>query len=482
MGSRFLPVGRGAAALLAAVPADHCVVGQAAIAFGHGIPDRVQTYLIRAGQHFAARDPHRVFPGRIAARAAVVVARHLLGLAAVPGGAADVAGGRDVHVGIHVQVDSAVALVTDLHRLDAQHPHAIGQAAHVALAAVQVAVAARVAHKDRGPHQDVGRLSRCDQKAPHTVFGSGRLVLPTVAGAALGDARVFLVEMPQLPLIQQHDHIGIGGQGAVGSLFARLGQARIGGREDIGPLTRAAGQRPCSVQHAREGRLPRNVAAAAIRRHIGCVGRIAGLERQGPGLILVLVIRPHLAQQRGAERVHRRGFAADVKAGLALQCKNVHRAVCLVLGVGTDIPGHGVVHCPVFLGGARVGGQRGRAAPGQVVLGRAGRGAAQGKAQRVDFGAPGPLQHQGEAFEAAILGLALPIRQRPPLPENVGGVAAVQQRGENRVGVRRPRRTGRNGGQNLVGFLLRVRHAAHGGVAGEVYDLIRHFQLPPAWP
>ena len=409
MGSRFLPVGRGAVALLAAVPADHCVVGQAAIAFGHGIPDRVQTYLIRAGQHFAARDPNRVLTARVAARAAVVVARHLLGLAAVPGGAADVAGGRDVHVGIHVQIDSAVALVTDLHRLDAQHPHPVGQAAHVALAAVQVAVAARVAHKDRGPHQDVGRLSRCDQKAPHTVFGSGRLVLPTVAGAALGDARVFLVEMPQLPLIQQHDHIGIGGQGAVSRLLARLGQTGAGRSKDVGPLACAARERPACVQHTRETRLPGNVAAAAVRRHVGRIGRIAGFGYQGPGLVLVLAVRPHFAQQRGAEGVDRRGFAGDVEAVLALQRQDVHRAVCLVLGVGADVPGHGVVHCPVFLGGARVGGQRGRAAPGQVVLGRAGRGAAQGKAQRVDFGAPGPLQHQGEAFEPVVPGLAIPV-------------------------------------------------------------------------
>ena len=365
--------------------------------------------MVSPGQHLASRNPYRVLAARVAARAAVMVARHLFRLPAVPGGAADVAGGRDIHVLVHVQVNGAVALVTDLHRLDAQHPHPVGQAAHVALAAVQVAVAARVAHKDRGPHQDVGRLGRCDQKAPHTVFGSGRLVLPAVAGAALSDAAVFLVEVPQLPLIQQHDHIGIGGQGAVSRLLARLGQTGAGRSKDVGSLARAAGERPVCVQHARETRLPGNVAAAAVRRHVGRIGGIARLGHQGPGLVLVLAVRPHFAQQRGAEGVDRRGFAGDVEAVLALQRQDVHRAVCLVLGVGADVPGHGVVHCPVFLGGARVGGQRGRAAPGQVVLGRAGRGAAQGKAQRVDFGAPGPLQHQGEAFEPVVPGLALPV-------------------------------------------------------------------------
>src|SRR5699024_7262954 len=106
-----------------------------------------------------------------------------------------------------LDVDRAVALLLDLHRLDLGHPLVFADGVHGRLVAVLVVAAARHAHDDVVPDAEVGRLGRGQQDALDAALADGRRILQVLRAVPLDRAAValdsvFQPDHGQLPLEQ----------------------------------------------------------------------------------------------------------------------------------------------------------------------------------------------------------------------------------------------------------------------------------------
>ena len=182
----------------------------------------------------------------------------------------------------------------------------------------------------------------------------------------------------------------------------------------------------------------------AVRGYIARHRHIAVACAHVPAGVKVAAVVPFFHSQGRGEAVHRRSLAGHIKGGFGLNSQHLHGAVCQALGVGTHIPGHGVVFGPICHACAGICYQRRSAAAVCQIIQRGAAGIAAHALvdvpHRVGLIAPGGAQHGGKAFQAAVLVFALCYGKRPPQFKDLLRVGAVQH---GRVHAVQRRRRGR---------------------------------------
>ena len=439
--AHLLVVGGDAACQLLTVPAAVHVIVPVVIVHQAGLPQRVKLFAMAADLHFHTGNAVRVFAVGQVADAAVTVAGQRLRGSAWPRHGADQHRGRGVDGACQVQVHGRILGIIHGHGLNAQNLGNIEHIVVVCLVSVVVRVTSALTQAHAAAHQQVGTLGFGQQHTLHAGFGHCKGVLVVVVGAAFQLAAVAQRPVAQPPGHQGKLGVAIAPQPIVGGQLAGQRQRRVGTGPGHGQQARAAGHAARAVLAAIKGRVPGQQAVGAVRGHIARHRHIVAASAHVPAGVKVAAVVPLFHGQGRGKAVHRRGLAGHVKGGFGLNRQHLHGAVCQALGVGTHIPGHGVVFGPIGHARAGIRHQGRSAAPVCQIIQRGAAGIAAHALvdvpHRVGLIAPGSVQHSSKAFQAAVLVFALRYGKRPPQLEDFPCIGAVQHGRVHAVQCRR---------------------------------------------
>ena len=440
----LLVVGGDTASQLLTVPAAVHIIVPVVIVHQAGLPQRVKLFTMAADLHFHTGNAVRVFAVGQVTNAAVAMAGQRFGCAVRPRHGAYQHRGRGVDGACQVQVYGRILGIVHGHGLNAQNLGNIEHIVVVCLVSVVVRIASAFTQAHAAARQQVGALGFGQQHTLHAGFGCRKGVLVVVVGAAFQLAAVAQRPVAQPPGHQGKLGVAIAPQPIVGGQLPGQRQRRVGAGPRHWQQARAAGHAARAVFTAVKGRVPGQQAVGAVRGYIARHRHIAVACAHVPAGVKVAAVIPFLHGQGRGEAVHRRGLAGHIKGGFGLNSQHLHGAVFQALGVGTHIPGHGVVFGPICHARADIRHQGCSAAAVCQIIQRGATGIAAHALvdvpHRVGLFAPGGVQHGGKAFQAAVLVFALFYGKRPPQFKDLLRVGAVQH---GRVHAVQRRRWGR---------------------------------------
>ena len=345
--THLLVVGCNASGQLLTVPAAIHIIVPVVIVHQAGLPQRVQFFAIAADLHFHTGNAVRVFAVGQVANAAVTVAGQCFGGAVRPRHGAYQHRGRGVDGACQVQVHSRILGIVHGHGLNAQNLGNIEYIVVVCLVSVVVCIASAFTQAHATANQQVGALGLGQQHTLHAGFGCRKGVLVVVVGAAFQLAAVAQRPVAQPPGHQGKLGVAIAPQPIVGGQLPGQRQRRVGAGPGHGQQARAACHAARAVLAAVKGRVPGQQAVGAVRGYIARHRHIAVACAHVPAGVKVAAVVPFFHSQGRGKAVHRRSLAGHIKGGFGLNSQHLHGAVCQALGIGTHIPGHGVVFGPI---------------------------------------------------------------------------------------------------------------------------------------
>ena len=386
--------------------------------------------------------------------AAVTVAGHTLGSAGLPGHGGNAHRGRGGDRFLDVEQQSGVGHIINGHIVNAGDLGPVDDIVHIGLVPVIVGVLSTLTHTDTGTNDKVRPLGLGDDQSFDIRFRNGQGVLVVVRSAPLQLAGVGKSPVPQPPLGQHIELVAICPESIVGGDLAGQGQRR----RCAGPRHRgkfgAAGHATSRIFPAVKRRVPGQPPAAAIRSNIPGHRLIPAASHRPPAVVDIGAVPPLFHGRSQGKAVYRGRLAGEVELSLPFHSKDVHRSVLQGQSIGSDVPGHGILSCPVRHRFVCIGQQRGGLAPvGQIVHRRTGVVAGNGrivKAHSISLILCRNGQHFCEPFQALIFGNAFPGGKRPPALKNRAGIGSIQEPPECGINKLSACATGRDTGENVI--------------------------------
>ena len=428
--------------------------------------------------HFDAHHPDWRFAVCQGTTAAVLMPGQAFGISGTPGHGTDISGCGNRQVRGHIQIQRGIRVSVDRNGFDLCDRRAVSNVKIGSCSAVGIRSAWMSANADIAAHEIVCRLCSRQQHAPHTRFRCRNRILRRKSRTAFKDAAVLEIKMAELPHVQDVDSVRIVPEPLIG---VKCLCARVAGTctfADIRLLANTGAQLAVTVIATRERWMPGQIALCIVRCDITGIRHISAGLCKPPGLVHIPAVCPRPEPQRRRKGVNRCQITGEVKRRVhALNSQNVHRSVRQGKRVCAHIPAadQALVR-PVCHRCCGIRAKLCSAQSCQIVKRRHGCCAVSGLRIHRSKGIlqilAGRGHHARETAEPRILRISAVIAERPPLPENIRGVGAVQHCRINRV-------------QLHVALIAcndfqRTGHSCERLVqCGRLHDLVKRHFIPP---